>query len=135
VADETNETPPAHAPANFAVSPTRPLVERAIERLSKGERLPAPKTWDEYWAGATVWVALKWPREGDEVGFKCHKCGGEKAELGQVVGLAANERWPAPPAVGYASFPCIQYGCSNCGDLHLIDALKIFEAQEPLRPS
>jgi DNA-directed RNA polymerase subunit RPC12/RpoP len=108
-----------------------PFVEVARKRITAGELLPAPKSWEEYWAGAIAWITLRWQRDGN---YECGQCGSNDIELGQVVGLVSDSRWPSAPGVGHGSFPYIQVECPQCGHMRLLDALKVFEPQQPWRP-
>jgi hypothetical protein len=108
------------------------LLERARASLGKGERLPPPKTWREYLVGVVVWVATNWHTEPGKVGdYCCPACESDKWELGQVVGLETNTRWPSPTDGSYPSFPYVQIECTKCGHMQMLDALKIFEPQDP----
>lgn len=108
------------------------LLQEAIQRFDKGEKLPPPKTWDEYAAGVVVWVNRHWHNETGQ--YQCSVCGGNAWEYGQVVALVSDGRWPAPPNIGHGSFPCVQIECKECGQVQLLDALKLFEPQQPWSP-
>jgi hypothetical protein len=108
------------------------LMERARRAFDAGETLPAPKTWREYLVGVVVWVATHWHTKPGEVGdYCCPVCSSTDWVLGQVVGLASDSRWPQPDSGQDGSFPCVQIECTQCGHLQLLDALKLFEPQEP----
>ncbi len=106
-------------------------LERARAAFDKGERLPSPKTWREYVVGIVVWVATRWHNEPEAVrSYRCPVCESDDWELGQVVGLESDSRWPAPTGGRHGSFPYAQIECTRCGHMQLLDALKIFESQE-----
>lgn len=108
------------------------LMERARRVFERGERLPPPKTWREYLVGVVVWVVTRWHSAPGKVGdYRCPVCSSTDWVLGQAVGLGSDSRWPPPVNGRYGSFPYAQIECTQCGQMQLLDTLKLFEPQEP----
>ena len=106
-------------------------TREAVKAITAGERLPAPKTWDELVRGVAVWLAIRWKDE-EGTRHRCSVCGEDEWEWGPVVSFASDERWPTPPR-GHGSFPYVQIGCQACGNTLLLNALAIFHPQQPPR--
>jgi hypothetical protein len=130
-----NESPAEPASESGAKSGTesdpqvRVLLKRAFDCFAKGEKLPPPATWQELLVGMVVWLAEKW--SDDEGHRPCSNCGSRDWEVGSVVSLEANPRWPAPEGREHGTFPHFQVSCRDCGNVILVNALTVFEPQEP----
>jgi hypothetical protein len=90
------------------------------------DRLPAPKTLDEYRDGVISWLIEKW---GEET--HCPYCGNPTWEVGPVVASPKVPSWPSPAEDAGGFFPMVPIACSNCGHAVHIRALDIFEPQNP----
>jgi hypothetical protein len=114
----------------------RKAAEQRIEQQQASsspealEQLPAPKTWDEYFAGVAAWLNHHW---GDD--HNCPHCNNQNWTVGRVVALVPAPGWPSEPWYGPFGFsPAVQVICTQCGHIVLVNALWIFEPQNPLSP-
>jgi hypothetical protein len=104
------------------------LIERALAHVREGKHLPPPETWEEVLAGMAAWLVRKW---SDEDGQRpCGNCGSRDWEFGAVVSVDADPRWPTPEGLS-GSYPYFQVGCRECGNTLFINALSVFEPQQP----
>src|SRR5580698_2747874 len=89
-------------------------------------RLPAPKTWDEYYEGATGWLSEHW-RDAPE----CQSCKNPDHlwTVGEALGLFSSPGWPTFRSPGVT--PMVPVSCSHCGHTMLFNALRIFHPQQP----
>jgi hypothetical protein len=109
-------------------------IHAAMALLDAGTRLPAPKTWDELRIGVMAWLELRWTDKEGSPRY-CPTCSDDGWLLGQIISVPSDRRWPLPPGQGHGSYPFLQLGCQSCGDVRLLDALLIFEAQASWKPS
>jgi hypothetical protein len=88
-------------------------------------RRPAPKTWEDYFAGIEEWLNYHW---GDE--HPCSGCGGTTWTIGSALALPVAVNWPAPPdsPIGGIS-PYAPISCVQCTYTVFVAALWIFEPQ------
>lgn len=88
------------------------------------DKLPAPKTWEEFEAGVNKWMAAAHLTH-------CPRCG-DALNFGLVVGLDINPNWPTPQAFsGTGTYPLIPLICEACGEVIFLHALAIFEPIQP----
>lgn len=107
---------PADQPAKGASPP--PAAEQDT-------RLPAPKTWDEYFEGVTSWLDERWD-EGPE----CPQCQHPEHNWGvsSAAALFSAPGWPTSGGrAGVA--PMVPLTCANCGYTVFYSALVIFQPQ------
>jgi hypothetical protein len=99
-----------------------------MDYVSRGQRLPAPRTFPELLSGVSAWMVAHWWQDDD---FKpCPNCRTVNWAVGPVVSFEANERWPSIDG-RYGSFPAWRMACNTCGNTMFVNLLLIFEAQQP----
>lgn len=124
---------PEDQAAQDASSTMLETVQAALRAINAGERLPAPKTWQEYAAGVVVWLNLRWHPDGkpnDDGPYRCTVCGSNDYVFSQAISLESDSRWPSGTE-GQGTFPCAQIECKRCGQVQLLDLLLVFEPQQP----
>jgi hypothetical protein len=89
-------------------------------------RLPAPKTWDEYFEGVKRWLDDRWGEESPV----CQSCKdpGRTWIVGEALGLFTSPGWPPFEQPGVT--PMVPVSCYNCGHTVFVRALLIFRPQE-----
>lgn len=115
----------------------RKAAERRIEQQQQADgspaeapqRLPAPKTWDEYTTGVVAWLDYHWKDHN------CPYCHNQIWRVGRVAALASAPSWPTEGNFGFVGMsPAVQVICVQCGHTVLVNALWIFEPQNRLSP-
>jgi hypothetical protein len=126
----TEGAPPTKTAAEEEPDPqARALLQRAFECVAKGERLPPPATWQELLVGMVAWFVEKW--SDDEGRRPCANCGSRDWDVGPVVSFQGSPRWPVPEGRTPGTFPHFQSSCRACGNTIFVNALTVFEPQQP----
>ena len=75
-------------------------------------------------------VAWLVEKRSDEEGRRpCSNCGSRDWEVGAVVSIDADPRWPVAENDRHGTYPYFQIGCRECGNTLFINALLVFKPQ------
>jgi hypothetical protein len=98
-----------------------------LERMQRGEKLPFPKTWEEYRDAFLTWLTHHWGGPKDR---PCPVCDGHDWGAAEVLELRTSGTWPIPADSEHGVYPMGQVVCGSCGYTLLINVLFIFDGPE-----